>query len=235
MPLPSGDGRRPTAGPTLAAVAARAGRRSRRGSPPGAAPALRAIRVGGIVAAMTEPPGRRPCPPRLQRDQAGPPQAAAPDRGAGPRHRTHGRAGPVLHRRPHPGVRGDQGAAGVSRSGCSTSTCRTAWWTPAAGGDEARRPSCARPPTPSPGWCAREPVRASHEHQHVRRHRHDLRALRAAVRASCPRCPASRRCDVDLVAGGTSSVTVIGTTRAGAPPTSRPRSTRPATYRLAAG
>ncbi|CAA9438285.1 MAG: Repressor CsoR of the copZA operon, partial [uncultured Rubellimicrobium sp.] len=51
-------------------------------------------------------------PPRLHGQQGRLPQADAPHRGPGQRHRPDGRRGEVLHRHPHPGLGRHEGPAG---------------------------------------------------------------------------------------------------------------------------
>jgi P-type Cu+ transporter len=63
-----------------------------------------------LRAASQDHPGRENA--RLHPRQGHLPPAAAPHRGAGPRPAADDRRGQVLHRHPHPSVRGHQGAAG---------------------------------------------------------------------------------------------------------------------------
>jgi heavy metal translocating P-type ATPase len=63
-----------------------------------------------LRAASQNPPGRKHA--RLHARQGQLPQAAAPGRRSGPGPAADGRRGPVLHRYPDPGLRGDQGSAG---------------------------------------------------------------------------------------------------------------------------
>jgi cation-transporting P-type ATPase A/B/Cu+-exporting ATPase len=63
-----------------------------------------------LHAASQDQPGRKNA--RLHPRQGRLPPAAAPDRGPGPRPSEDDRRGQVLHRHPHPDIRGDQGPAG---------------------------------------------------------------------------------------------------------------------------
>ena len=99
-----------------------------------------------MVPRMTRAPARLHRPPAQGRL----PQAAAPDRGPGPRPAADGRGGEVLHRHPHPGLRDDQGAA-VGRARPARRAPRaTAWSTPRGPAAPRPRSRSRKPPTPSP-------------------------------------------------------------------------------------
>ena len=101
-----------------------------------------------------------------------------------------GRGGQVLHRHPHPGLRGHQGAPGGrarparrAHGALRRSTPRR----PAAGG---RGEAHARPPTPSPGSSGPDPPISRRRHDSTATYtvvRHDLRALRRVGERGGPR------------------------------------------------
>lgn len=79
-------------------------------------------------------------------------------RGPDPRHLADGRGGHLLHRHPHPCLRGDQGPAGRARA-CSRTTSGTASSTPPASPTRPPRPRSPRRAPPSRGSSDPDPSR----------------------------------------------------------------------------
>ena len=117
----------------------------------------RAARQEGTPWRSSSRRARHRAPARLHPPQGRVPQAAAPDRGPGPRPAAHGRGREVLHRHPHPGLGHDEGApGGLPRParGAPEPLRRRGRDRPAAARPRRR---CARPPRPSPASSAPEP------------------------------------------------------------------------------